>query len=352
MMVDSAMPKIGVVTDSDLNRHMLQTVLVEEEYEVVSSIDSRSLNEKIHSGGEVGFFKGLDALLIDIDSDTDSESMQSLLDELLEKNDLPLLINDEVPDSSDQTLFRTWRRKLLEKMEVVSTTPLQINRNEISVVEASKKIEHVWVLAGSLGGPESVKRFLETLPAELPIALVYGQHIEKEFDHGLTEALSNCSAYPLELIRGQHSLKTGHIAVVPADRQLRFLSGGKVLETRRSWEGLYQPVLDQVIAELARVYRENLGVIVFSGTCDDGAIGCRVAKACGATVWAQEPSSCLSDAMPVAAMNTGCVSLQGSPEQLAQALAKKLSSQIDQTDRATESTEVFKSREQLHYKVG
>jgi chemosensory pili system protein ChpB (putative protein-glutamate methylesterase) len=58
--------------------------------------------------------------------------------------------------------------------------------------------------------------------------------------------------------------------------------------------------------------------------CNDGEIGCRVAKACGGTVWAQTPDSCISPDMPNAAISTGCVSKQGTPEQLAQALAEHL----------------------------
>ena len=351
MMVDPAMPKIGLVTDNDLNRHMLQAVLVEGGYSVVTSVDSKALSEQLKATGEFSFQKVADALLIDVDSNDENESMRLLLDCLLENNELPLLISDEVPDSSDQTVFKIWRRKLLEKMELLLATHTQQN-DDAAGAGVSENVEHVWVLAASLGGPESLKRFLRELPADLPISMVYGQHIEKEFDHGLTQALSSCSSYPMDLIRGRHLLKNGHIAVIPADRQLCFLPGGNVLDTKKPWEGSYQPALDQVIAELAKIYRENLGVIIFSGTCDDGVIGCRVAKGCGATVWVQEPSSCLSDSMPVAALDTGCVSFQGTPEQLAQALAKKFPSQTGQKDGATHYATSFKRREQPLYKVG
>ncbi len=178
------------------------------------------------------------------------------------------------------------------------------------------------MLAASFGGPEAVKTFLDTLPA-LPLALVYGQHIEARFDSVLTAAVSSNPAYPIRLLRGRGQLRTGEVAVVPVDRALRFLPRGEVVETRRRWKGQYQPSLDQVIAELARLYRDRLGVIVFSGMCNDGEVGCRVAAACNSTVWVQTPDSCMSPDMPNAALSTGCVSYQGTPVELAQALAQR-----------------------------
>jgi chemosensory pili system protein ChpB (putative protein-glutamate methylesterase) len=154
--------------------------------------------------------------------------------------------------------------------------------------------------------------------------MVYGQHIEANFDGLLASAVGYNHSYPMELVGGEYILAHGKVAVVPADKQLRFLAHGRVVATRKPWSGLYQPTLDQVISELARIYRQRLGVIIFSGLCNDGEIGCRVAKSCGATVWAQSPESCLSADMPNAAISTGCVTYQGNPEQLASALVQHL----------------------------
>ena len=216
---------------------------------------------------------------------------------------------------------QVWQRRLLEKLEVLVIRPAEAIASSPPV---DSSVNKVWVLVASMGGPDAVKRFLTTLPQALPIAMVYGQHIETNFDGLLTSAVTGHD-YPMQLASGEQQLVNGNILVVPVDHQLRFLSRGRVVETRKAWSGSYQPVLDQVIADLARIYRQNLGVIVFSGMCNDGEIGCRVAKACGGTVWAQTPNSCLSPDMPSAAISTGCVSKQGTPEQLAEALAEQFS---------------------------
>ena len=244
-------------------------------------------------------------------------------------------MNDEVPPVQDVKAHELWQRRLLEKLEVVAISKCHLeSANKITeAVTHHQSAKKVWVLVASLGGPEAVRRFFAQLPPQLPIAMVYGQHIEKNFDSGLVDAIGAKHSYPMRLVKGEEILRAGEVAVVPVDYQLRFLSRGRVVATRKPWSGSYQPALDQVIAELARVYRQDLGVIVFSGMCNDGEIGCRVAKACGGTVWAQTPESSLSPDMPNAAIGTGCVSYQGSPEQLAKGLAKLFGVDINTSDQ-------------------
>jgi chemosensory pili system protein ChpB (putative protein-glutamate methylesterase) len=155
--------------------------------------------------------------------------------------------------------------------------------------------------------------------------LVYAQHIEAGFDRVLLSALERHRHYPPTLGRGEQYLRSGCVLVVPADQQLRFLPFHRVLETRKAWEGQYQPVIDQVVGDVARLYPQCCGVIVFSGLCNDGALGSRVVQASGGEVWVQTPASCVSPDMPNAALATGAVSRQGTPTELAQALSSRYS---------------------------
>ncbi|MEE8058794.1 MAG: chemotaxis protein CheB [Pseudomonadales bacterium] len=333
-MAELREPRIGLVTDSDLNRHILQSVLAEGGYKLAVSLDTTKLPAyfKSRDGDSKSTNSELDAWLVDMDGN----DIQHALDLLIEKSELPLLVNDEIPLPQNVADHEVWQRRLLEKLEVVairhcteSDEPkAKVGADRIADSEmdgnGQQWAEKVWVLVASLGGPEAVKRFLCALPVGLPLAMVYGQHIETNYDGLLASAVGSQQDYPMRLVKRQQILTAGEIAVVPVDHQLRFLSRGRVVETRKPWAGAYQPALDQVIAELAWVYRHNLGVIVFSGLCNDGEIGCRVAKACGSTIWVQTPESCLSPDMPNAAISTGCVTHQGTPEELAQSLSQLL----------------------------
>jgi chemosensory pili system protein ChpB (putative protein-glutamate methylesterase) len=255
-----------------------------------------------------------DAWLLD---GTDPD-VEELLEEIVANCDAPFLINDEEPPSQPNA-FVEWRRRMLQKLEELVASV------ESEPVPHAAPPQAVWVLAASTGGPEAINEFLAALPAGLPVAFIYAQHINVGFERTLIGALERHKHYPPNLCRGEQYLRSGSLLVVPADQQLRFLPFHRVLETRSEWEGQYRPVIDQVVGDVARLYPQRCGVIVFSGMCDDGALGCRVVQASGGEVWVQTPATCVSPDMPNAALATGSVSRQGTPRELAQALGSRYS---------------------------
>ena len=298
--------EVGVVAGADLTRHLLKKLLLDSGYRV-RCFDRELLAECLQHA---------DAQPIAWLLDASDPAIDELLGQIVQHSSAPFLLNDEEPPAPPAA-FAEWRRRLLEKIEeLVASAQAEPN---------ATPPQAVWILAASTGGPEAVAEFLGALAPALPIAMVYAQHIDAKFDRILTTALERHRHYPAQLCRGELPLRRGSLLVVPADRQLRFLPFHRVLATRKPWEGAYQPPIDQVVGDLARLYQQRCGVIVFSGMCDDGALGCRVIQACGGTVWAQSPDSCVSPDMPNAALATGVVSLQGTPAQLAQALSSRYS---------------------------
>lgn len=301
-------PQIGILAAADLNRHLLKNLLLESGYGA-RCIDPQQLLHCLQDAANRP-----DAWVLDA---SDPE-VDVLVEQLVQYSETPFLINDEYPPSHPDALA-DWRRRVLAKLEElvasVAATPLA----DVKLPEA------VWVLAASTGGPEAVGEFLAALKPGLPIAMVYAQHIDVGFDRNLLAALERHRHYPSALCRGEQYLRSGTVLVIPVDQQVKFLPFHRALATRGGWEGRYQPAIDQVVGDLARLYQHRLGVIVFSGLCDDGALGCRVVQAHGGEVWVQRPDCCVSADMPNAALATGGVSLQGTPAQLAQALNSRYS---------------------------
>jgi chemosensory pili system protein ChpB (putative protein-glutamate methylesterase) len=182
-------------------------------------------------------------------------------------------------------------------------------------------IKEVWVLAASLGGPEAVKQFLDCLPSDLPIALIYAQHTYDEQDQLLAQVLGRHNAWSLVTSETAESLKPGQVYVVPTDHQVRFTADGKIHNLAEAWPKPYAPTLDRVMQSVAGCFQHRCGTIVFTGMCDDGADGARAIQAAGGVVWAQTPESCACPAMPEAALETGSVTLCDEPEALARQLA-------------------------------
>ena len=307
--------RIALIVDSESSRQTLMALIALTNHKMVANIDvsggADALTDYLNSHRD----EKVDLWLVD----TSSQHSDDIIDRLFDHSEKPMLVNDELPAQTDMQNYQLWQKRLLQKLEDICVELGPSHK------QAGQLPESVWVLAASLGGPEMVKRFLNALPQGLPVAFVYAQHIGQNFDKFLSGGIGEQQAYPLRLIETEQKLVAGETMVVPADAQIKFLHFGEVVKTHRPWQGVYQPCIDQVTCELAKHYRKKAGVIVFSGTCNDGEIGCRLVKSCGGQVWAQSPESCVSAAMPEAAIATGCVSFIGSPEQLAAELTKHIS---------------------------
>lgn len=307
---------IGIVAASGQRRHLLKKLVDEAGWEARAIAPDQLPRELADAD------RHPDAWLVDTVEDDDVAAAPTegddLLDLIVQSSDAPLLVSDEAPPLEAEAIA-AWRRRLLEKLAELVAAAAAEPRGSGAPPQA------VWVLAASTGGPAAVGEFIAALRPGLPIALVYAQHIEANFDRVLGTALAQHRHYAVSLGRGEQQLRRGSLLVVPADRQLRFLPFHRVLETDKPWSGPYQPVCDQVIAELARQYRRHCGVIVFSGLCDDGALGCRIAQSQGSAVWVQSPASCACPEMPNAALATGAVEFAGTPAELAQALNNRYS---------------------------
>jgi len=185
-------------------------------------------------------------------------------------------------------------------------------------IEGIAKAQEVWVLAASTGGPEAVCLFLRTLPPQLAgVAFIYVQHINPEISATLQKALMRSTTFTVLSCERSRPLCEKCVYIVPPEHQVDVHSSGIIAPTSEAWLGRYQPSADQMIAKVARNFRKRCGAIVFSGMGDDGAGSCGYLRGSGGVVWAQSPLTCTVDSMPVAAIKSGTVTYQGSPENLA-----------------------------------
>lgn len=298
--------RIGLVCGS--SAALLRSILGDAGYRIEPSLRPAQLEAWLDSEREQP-----DLWLLD---ESDADDVDQLFALIAERSDTPFLINDVVPPLADPVALRGWRERLLDKVDetvAAHAAPVQVQTPPAMV----------WILAASTGGPEAIRTFMSTLPRDLPIALVYAQHIVDGFDDALAQSLQKQFGWTARICRGEQRLSAGELVVIPSDRQVRFLPFHRVVEGRQPWSGRYRPAIDSVVAQLARMYQNRCGVIVFSGLCDDGALGCRMAQVSGAEVWVQTPSSCISPEMPLAVLATGSATFQGTPAELAEALGRR-----------------------------
>jgi chemosensory pili system protein ChpB (putative protein-glutamate methylesterase) len=254
-----------------------------------------------------------------------SEDAADVFDALSDWSDSPIFLADEMPTEQDGLAYKQWHQRLLKKLaeELKCTLPERENPDEV-VGKTKPSFRDVWVLAASLGGPEAVAVFLEYINPRLPVAFVYAQHIEPNFDKMLPTVVGKNADIEVSFCASSDKLRPSCVSVLPSHVYAQIDSEGRVIFLpNKKWLLPYTPNIDQVIENVAEFYQDQMGIIIFSGMCDDGAKASLALKDKGVELWAQEPSECICPAMPEAVINSGKVDFIAGAKALAERLNQK-----------------------------
>mgnify|MGYP000066233300 FL=1 len=326
--------KLGVVAEDSLQQHRLRSAMEDFGCEVVC-FNPEVLRDQ-------GLDQHVSAWLVDLRED------DTLLDAFFDIEQ-PVLLGFEAAPTKQHKDYPKWEKRLYGKLKQLIGTDLIHEKNaaSLNLIEKSSavtpalslpqnininpgaKAKYIWTLGSSLGGPEAVKEFLDALPDGLPVAFVYGQHIDAQFVPVLARVLARHSHFKLMVASDGMSLHNGEVLIVPAEREVTFMAG-QVKVCEHEWPGPYGPSVDQLILNMQRAFK-NSGVILFSGMGNDGAeaVQSLIKNECSEAIqiWAQSSESCASSAMPDSSRETGAVNFSGAPRELAEHLVKYIQTQ-------------------------
>ncbi|MAM87055.1 chemotaxis protein CheB [Allohahella sp. A8] len=358
---DGSVPLIGVVSDTPLQRHLIEHALRNKGYSIAVNIDCNKLSQD-----RLKNYQHVAAWVVIIEDESQGDP---LLEQMMDTFDVPVLYGLGAAPSRQHEEYPRWERRLLQKLlDAVGPLPAgdEVPPPRVATLAGSRfslgtegrpaspinnvQLSHhirpaapgdpltrIYLLVASLGGPDAVKRFLDLLPAALPVAFLYAQHIDPEAAEVLLRVLGRHARLPLKRAQVGAHLQHGEVIFVPPDQELDFDEDGAITLSGKPWPGPYGPSIDRVMMNTANRFQDAVNVIVFSGMGCDGAVAAPILKAYGSHVWAQDSAGCASSSMPDAIADRGVVSFRGSPE----ALAKKLLQTI-------ELEEITKRRTQNH----
>ena len=323
-------PRVGILSDSPLQRHVLQHAISGYGLEIALSCDPARF--------EIAKDKELDNIGCWILQLENEDDLPNLIDTLLDSTEAGILFGLGKAPERQSDEYPRWERRLFSKLrDEIGTLELlgpKTSLDELGhlniqakgplplpsmLTQAPQKqqFDHIWILAASLGGPAAVKDFLDQLPEGLPVSFIYAQHIDANFSSVLSKVLARHSNFQLKEAQEGDRLENGQVLMVPVDREMILDDQGKVQFKNTAWPGPYGPSIDQVMINIANQYGSKCNVIVFSGMGNDGAIAAPLLKAYGCNIWVQSPDSCANSSMPDAVEATGCSSFTGNPVQLA-----------------------------------
>jgi len=309
-----------------------------------------------HDPGADGLLHGLDPQAIDVllvDLSEHSEAQTTIIDSLLEYDDLPVLYHDSSAAGTGTDAL--WAKKLARKLTAIArlATERQAQPPEAAAAtvdpaphtdrvtppghepEAGPEgaATNVWVLGASLGGPQAVRQFLAAVEPGLPVTFVLAQHIGANHIALLAEQLNRITGFKVLTAGNGHLLRHHQVLLAPADQRLSITDDGRVALTPAPADAMYSPSIDDTITAVAERYGANAGAIVFSGMGDDGARGCEVMARCRGIVWAQDVASCVISSMPDQARRTGTVTFSAEPQALARRLHDYLQHELTALSR-------------------
>ncbi len=159
-------------------------------------------------------------------------------------------------------------------------------------------------LGASAGGLEAFEQFFRSVPADLGMAFVLVSHLDPSHESILTEILQRTTTMPVVEVRDQLTVKSGHIYVIPPNRDMAIFHGALQLSVPELPRGQRMPI-DAFFRSLAEDQGDRAMGIVLSGTGSDGTLGLRAILGAGGVTFVQDPGTAKYDGMPSSAIRSG-----------------------------------------------
>jgi two-component system, chemotaxis family, protein-glutamate methylesterase/glutaminase len=158
------------------------------------------------------------------------------------------------------------------------------------------------VIGGSAGSFQGVVKILSQLPQGFPLPIIMCLHRLKHVRNGFVEALSIKSVVQVTEPNDKETIKKGSIYLAPANYHMSIELGNHFALSTEEMINNSRPAIDITLGTSAFVYRDKLIGILLSGANRDGALGMKYIAERGGLTIVQEPSECMIDTMPKAAL--------------------------------------------------
>lgn len=158
------------------------------------------------------------------------------------------------------------------------------------------------VIGGSAGSFQGVVKILSQLPKGFPLPIIMCLHRLKHVRNGFVEALSIKSVVQVSEPLDKENIKKGSVYLAPANYHLSVELGHTFALSTEEMINNSRPAIDITLGTCGYVYKDKLIGILLSGANKDGALGMKAIHDKGGVTIVQEPTECMIDTMPRAAL--------------------------------------------------
>ncbi len=174
-------------------------------------------------------------------------------------------------------------------------------------VKLTPEISRIIAIGSSTGGPDALRHLLEGLDVS-SCALMFAQHMPKNFMAPFAERLNTWSEFDIKLATPFETIQAGCGYVAPGDQHLELVKQGQEfcckLTVTEKVEG-HRPSVDVLYNSVAK-YAANRSVgVLLTGMGEDGARGLTTLRETGALTIVQDEKSSAVWGMPGKAVKLG-----------------------------------------------
>lgn len=187
-------------------------------------------------------------------------------------------------------------------------SPLQTSPPQAQILTSTPA---VLVIGVSTGGPAALDVLLPALPAAFPLPVLVVQHMPELFTRMLAERLSQrCRLRVREAAEGD-MVRPGLVHIARGNWHLEALAPALAGQpptlhlTQGPLENHCRPAVDVLFRSAAAAYGAGVLAVVLTGMGSDGLAGCRVVRAHGGVVLAQDRATSTIWGMPGAVAAAG-----------------------------------------------
>ncbi len=179
----------------------------------------------------------------------------------------------------------------------------------------------------STGGPHALAQMMPEIPAQLGVPILIVQHMPPMFTQSLASSLNaKCALEVREAVNGE-PLQPNVALIAPGGRQMKIVAGadGKnrvVRITDDPPENSCRPSVDYLLRSIAHHYMGRATGVIMTGMGSDGLLGLRLMKRNGATIIAQDESTCVVYGMPKEPIEAGIVDVIAPLDKIAGEIVK------------------------------
>jgi two-component system, chemotaxis family, protein-glutamate methylesterase/glutaminase len=158
------------------------------------------------------------------------------------------------------------------------------------------------VIGGSAGSFQGIIKILSNIPTDFALPIITAMHRLKHVRHGFVEVVSLKSALKIVEPEDKEGIRKGVVYLAPANYHMSVELGNYFSLSTEDMVHSCRPSIDITLSSAAYAYRSKLVGILLSGANRDGGQGMKNIKDKGGITIVQDPTECMIDTMPKAAL--------------------------------------------------